>query len=73
MAESGVIINIIVNGEGRSISPRMTIDGLLRDIGLAGKAVAVEVNREIVPKNHHRIRIVEDGDQIELVTLVGGG
>lgn len=73
MDESGWMINIIVNGEEREISPRMTIDELLREIGIAGKAVAVEVNKEIVPKSHHRIRIVKDGDQIELVTLVGGG
>lgn len=61
-----------VNGESKK-TDAATVADLLKELGLAGQAVAVEVNRDVVPKKQHREATLNDGDKIELVTLVGGG
>lgn len=50
-----------------------TVQALLAELGMAGQAVAVEVNKHVVPKKQHGQTELNAGDQIELVTLVGGG
>lgn len=50
-----------------------TVVALLRQLDLADKFVAVEVNRELVPKARHGEHILTEGDRVEIVTLVGGG
>jgi thiamine biosynthesis protein ThiS len=50
-----------------------TVADLLREQGLEGQAVAVELNQHVVPKRDHPDQPLHDGDTIELVTLVGGG
>ena len=61
-----------VNGESKK-TDAATVEDLLKELGLAGQAVAVEVNRNVVPKKQHSQTELHSGDQIELVTLVGGG
>ncbi len=46
---------------------------LLAEAGYAQRRVAVEVNREIVPKSEHARREIRDGDHIEIVQALGGG
>jgi len=46
---------------------------LLAELALAGKPVAVEVNRELVPRERQAAHRLADGDRVEIVTLVGGG
>ena len=69
----GLPLSITVNGEPRSVPPGTTVSGLLADLGLGGRAVAVERNREIVPRAQHPAVELADGDRLELVTFVGGG
>ncbi len=67
-------MKLTVNGEIRVFSGSvMRIDELLKALGLAGQAVAVELNEAVVPKNDHAQTALSDGDVLELVTLVGGG
>ncbi|MEM9346570.1 MAG: sulfur carrier protein ThiS [Planctomycetota bacterium] len=61
-----------VNGESKK-TDAATVADLLDELGLAGQAVAVEVNQSVVPKKQHSEATLNDGDKIELVTLVGGG
>ena len=63
----------IVNGEERPIGDGGTIADLLAELALAGRRVAVEVNRDIVPAKDYASRSIRDGDQIEIVQFVGGG
>ena len=49
------------------------MSGLLAELGLGGRQVAVERNREIVPRARHAEVELADGDRLELVTFVGGG
>ncbi len=66
-------MEIIVNGERRCVAESTTIAQLLEHLGLAGKYVAVEVNRQVVPRARHAEHHVQAGDTLEIVTLVGGG
>jgi len=66
-------MKLTVNGETRELPDGASIDELLEAMGLAGQPVAVEVNRQVVPKRQHEQHTLRDGDTIELVTLVGGG
>jgi thiazole synthase len=65
--------NITLNGEPRSFSTRLTISDLLANLGKSNRPVAVEVNREVVPLADHSRCQLNDGDAVEVVTLVGGG
>jgi sulfur carrier protein len=64
---------IIVNGAARQVTAGATVAQLLADLGLAGRRVAVERNRDIVPRARHADVRLQPGDRLELVTFVGGG
>lgn len=65
-------MQILVNGE-QTQTEAQTIAELLDQLGLAGRPVAVERNRSVVPKRAHADTALAEGDRLELVTLVGGG
>ena len=66
-------MEILVNGQSRTIAARTTVAALLAELELAGRPVAVEVNLDLVPRAQHAEHILAAGDRLELVTLVGGG
>jgi sulfur carrier protein len=66
-------MNVTVNGEARTIPDGLTVRSLLDALGLTEGPVAVEINREIVPRATHATHAVASGDVIEVVHLVGGG
>lgn len=57
----------------RELAEPISIAALLDANGYAGRAVAVEINRAIVPKSLHAQHLVHDGDQVEVVHAIGGG
>ena len=66
-------LEIRVNGEQRRVSCGISIARMIGELGLDPLRVAVEKNREIVPRAELPELIVEDGDQFEIVHFVGGG
>lgn len=66
-------MEIQVNGESKTVPGDATVAWLIADLELQPKFVAVERNRELVPRTEHAECRLESGDQIEIVTLVGGG
>ena len=69
---------IRVNGEEREIPAGTTVEGLVASLESEGRpldrrAIAIELNREIVPRSTYRARSLEERDEIEIVTIVGGG
>ncbi len=62
-----------VNGETLSLAGPATVADLLREQGLTGRKVAVEINGEIVPRSRHADTALADGDRLEIVVAVGGG
>ncbi|OHB79261.1 MAG: thiamine biosynthesis protein ThiS [Planctomycetes bacterium RBG_16_64_12] len=66
-------MEISVNGEPRRIAEGTTVGQLLDELELTTRYVAVEVNRELVPRRRHAEHRLAEGDRLEIVTLVGGG
>jgi thiamine biosynthesis protein ThiS len=66
-------MNIIVNGESRSLESNASLGQLLAMLGLDGKRIAVEVNRDIVPRSDYDSFKLSDNDTIEIVNAIGGG
>lgn len=61
-----------VNGEGlESIST--TVEVLLNELGFSEKKVAVEYNKEILPRDSYSLTKICEGDEIEIVHFIGGG
>jgi sulfur carrier protein len=66
-------MKIILNGLERETGASTTLAGLLELAGYAGRRVAVEVNREIVPRSRYDTFHLVGGDHIEIVHAIGGG
>ena len=64
---------ITLNGEPRPFNESLTVLDLLRTLGYENGRVAVELNCDVVPKAQHENTRLNDGDAVEIVTLVGGG
>lgn len=67
------MIEVTINGESKQVPEQQTISSLLDCVGIPGPYLAVEVNQDVVPRELHDTTLVAAGDQIEVVTLVGGG
>ncbi len=67
------MIEITLNGETNTLPRELSIQELVEHIGFDPRKIAVEVNREVVPKLQHSQRHLRAGDAVEIVTLVGGG
>ena len=66
-------MKIVLNGEERVLDAPRTVAQLLSEIGYADRKVAVEVNREIVPRSRHGEHRLCDHDRVEVVLAIGGG
>ena len=66
-------VRITLNGEERRLEAALTVAQLLELLGLAGQRVAVEVNREIVPRSRYADVVIKDNDHVEVVRAIGGG
>lgn len=66
-------MRVAVNGEPREVEEGSTVSDLLASLGIRPEGVAVELNREIVPKSRHGSHRLAEGDRLEIVTMVGGG
>ena len=66
-------IEIVVNGKRASVPDGLTVEGLLRELGIERGRVAVELNRSIVRKSDWGAAKVQSGAAVEIVQFVGGG
>jgi len=64
---------ILVNGEARGLPEGGALSVLLAELGLAGKRLAVAVNREVVPRSRWGACTLAPGDRVEILEAVGGG
>ena len=67
------MIEIVLNGQKRELEPGLTLEALLARLELPAGRVAVERNKQVVPRARFATEPVEPGDRLEIVTLVGGG
>jgi len=66
-------MRIKVNGRWRQAPEGITIAELLKEMSLEPRRVAVERNKQLVPRATHAQTALGDQDELEIVTLVGGG
>jgi sulfur carrier protein len=66
-------IKIQVNGDWVTCSPNLNLPQLLTEIELNPRLVAVEYNGEILHRQYWDETTIKEGDQLEIVTIVGGG
>lgn len=66
-------IQIEVNGRAREVEAGTPVSALLAELGLDGRMVVVELNRQILRVNEHEDVSLKEGDRLELVHFVGGG
>jgi sulfur carrier protein len=67
------VISVRVNGEPLDLPPGSSIAVLLEKLKVSTPRVAVERNREIVPKAVYATTPLVEGDELEVVEFVGGG
>jgi thiamine biosynthesis protein ThiS len=66
-------MNLIINGEDRNFDSALTISALLDRLGMKPDRVAVELNRQLVPRERWGITQLGQDDKLEIVHFVGGG
>ncbi len=62
-----------INGEARDFPSPLSLSALVIQLGMKQDRVAIELNREIVPREHWEATQLSDGDRLEIVHFVGGG
>jgi len=67
-----------INGEERAFADpappvQFTLSTLIEALGMKSDRVAVELNRDIVPRDRWPQTLLKDGDRLEIVHFVGGG
>jgi len=71
-------MNLSINGETRSFDvpsapPQFTLVLLVEALGMKSDRVAIELNRDIVPRDRWAETALKEGDKLEVVHFVGGG
>lgn len=66
-------MNINVNGESHDVPEDCSARSLVEILGMQNDKIAMEVNREIVPRSQYDDFTFSENDQIEIVRAIGGG
>jgi sulfur carrier protein len=64
---------VSVNGEEYELPEAVTVGELVERVGLANQRIALERNREIVPRSEYAATKLAEGDRVEIVRAIGGG
>jgi len=66
-------MQIILNGQPRTLPENATLASLVNHLGLTGKRYAIEVNESIVPRSQHASYVLQADDKVEIIQAIGGG
>jgi thiamine biosynthesis protein ThiS len=66
-------MKIQINGESKDVGSHLTLAALIETLGMKSDRVAVELNRDIVPRDRWAATELREGDRLEIVHFVGGG
>jgi thiamine biosynthesis protein ThiS len=66
-------VTVTINGQAKQIAEMDSLAALIESLGMKTDRVAVELNREIVPRSQWNATTIKDGDRLEIVHFVGGG
>ena len=65
-------MRVTVNGEAHTLPEEATVEDLTRHLRVQGR-IALEINREVVPRSRWTAHALRDGDAVEIVRAIGGG
>jgi len=68
-----ILMQIKINGESRAFDAPLSVQALTLALAFNPRQVAIERNREIVPRSLYADVMLGEGDEIEIVTFIGGG
>lgn len=66
-------MTIKLNGKAHQLDSSVSITALLKSIGLEGKPVVVELNKEALFPREYDSSMLDNGDQLEIITIAAGG
>lgn len=66
-------MKISVNGDSREYGENTTVASIVADLGLVGKRIAIELNKEILPFDQYSETKITENDALEIVQAIGGG
>ena len=72
-SDTRIMIVIELNGESRSVTKDHSVQDLINALSLTNQALAIAVNREVVPRAQWATHRFSDGDKVDVVRAIGGG
>ncbi|QMU62773.1 MAG: sulfur carrier protein ThiS [Gammaproteobacteria bacterium] len=66
-------MQIIINGESKTVGEKLTAQQLLQQLGIAEHKLALEINQVIVPRSTLSQHVIQPGDAVEIIHAIGGG
>lgn len=66
-------IQIYINGKKKNINSNYYLINILEEYSLKNKLIAVEINKEVIPKSNYKTKKINKNDRIEILELIGGG
>lgn len=70
---SASMMEIELNGEVRSVPSQHSLNELIDALSLTGQALALAVNRSVVPRQQWPQRLLQPRDKVDIVRAIGGG
>ena len=72
-SDTRIMIVIELNGESRSVTKDHSVQDLINALSLTNQALAIAVNREVVPRAQWATHRFSEGDKVDVVRAIGGG
>ena len=72
----GIAMNLIINGESKEVkaeTKELRLENILKEMNFHPQLVVVELNGTIINSKNLKDQLIQDGDLLEIVTIVGGG
>ncbi len=67
------LVNLLINGDPRSVPSDCTVAELIDALGLETRRIAIAVNRDVVPRSAFTTHQLAADDRVEILEAVGGG
>ncbi len=67
------MIEIELNGAPHQVAPNQNLSDLIASLALPNQAMAVAVNRQVVPRQAWSQRLLQATDKVDIVRAIGGG
>ena len=66
-------MKLLLNGDEKVLPGGISVLEMLNTLEIEGRGIAVEVNREVIPRGRHEETRLKEGDAVEVIRMVGGG